>query len=584
MEQINLNDVEDLDINEKQEEKKKLKHSDFTLSNPLKAELINYSIKNDELEFEIQIAYKAEKWKLYKKLPDIIDLIRNLRNENFTFLNEAYFLKELDYFDIDLSDSGLIKVISNNISSLLNYLNYRYDVLLSSHTNEFFKLKNLNFNDELTKILKGENLEQIYTFQIDNSDMTLSDFSYDSSIGLLVLGLEDVSILSTIGRFWSLIDYEILGSVLLYQRVYDQNNKPYFRKIIIKSFDARVTKIFISKEQNKIYVGLDNGTIQVFLINMIEKKSRKVQNENENLNTSNFSDEETHIKNENNKLFEIQNNSNAKPTCDNNQSNIDSSIIVINEGVIFKPLTERITGLTIHNNFLFISSKDNKLVILDVTNNKPELRFNGSLKKRIEGKGYIKEIFIDKKTCNLFIITITDKVLIYKINVLNKLKEDSSLQDVKIEFLNEINTIDNIRDYFLGNFNLFVATENKIQVCDLKKIKEISNSSLSSGEESNIIPFDGSLDEGISISSKYIKFDYSQGNYITSLSYFCDMKLIILGSSNGNLVGVSSKSLEIIFSKKISDSALTKMILLEENYVVIISDEKGNIFFYQFGS
>ena len=610
MEKLSLNSIENLDHLEEKpatdNAQKKPNIADFVLSNPLKTEIVNFSIKNGELEFEIEIMYKAEKWKLIKKLSEIISLIKNLKSENFAFLNESYFLKDLDYYyeDLDLRDNSLISEVNENIKKLLNYLNYRYDVLLSSSTKDFFKINTFSFNSEFTKILKAENLEQIFSFLIEASDMTLSDFAYSSELGLLVLGLEDYSVLSTIGRFWSLIDYEVLGSVLFYQRVYDKNHKPYFRKITAKSFDARVTKILLSIEQLKIYVGLDNGTIQVFQINVIDKANNNYQNidNNKNSNTNNLntqrrnsseeekidnnSDEETHIKNENNKLldFHITNNNN---NSNNNNNEQDQKIIVINEGVIFKPLVERITGLDFYQNFLFISSKDNKLVILDLTFSKPELRFNGSLKKRMEGKGHIKEIFIDKKTKNLFVMTITDKVLIYKLTFSNR-DLSQSQKDIKIEFSSEINTIDNIKNYFLGNFNLFIATENKIQVCDLKKLNNLSvninnNNSNALGEESNIIPFDGSLDDGISISSKFFSLDYSKGNYITAISYFCDMKLIILGLSNGSLIAVSSKSLEVIFAKKISENAIYKMILLEENYVVIISDERGNVFFYQFG-
>lgn len=623
MENLSLNNIENLDHFEEKleaaEPLKKQKNADFVLSNPLKTEITNFSVKNSELEFEIEIMYKAEKWKLIKKLSEILSLIKNLKSENFVFLNESYFIRDLDYYyeDLDLRDSALVSQINENVKKLLNYINYRYDVLLSNNTKEFFKVNSFPFNPEFTKILKAENLEQIFNFQIEASDMTLSDFAYSSELGLLVLGLEDCSVLSTIGRFWSLIDYEVLGSVLFYQRVYDVNNKPYFRKITVKSFDARVTKILVSLEQNKIYVGLDNGTIQVFQINVINKANKtqnQIKNGNNISNTPNNdinrrnsageekinynSDEETHIKNENNKLLEIHSTNNS--TTNNNENNNaehDEKIIVINEGVIFKPLVERITGLDLFHNFLFISSKDNKLVILDVTYSKPELRFNGSLKKRMEGKGHIKDIFVDKKTKNLFVITVTDKVLIYKLSVFAKGQSESQM-DIRIEFTSEINTIDNIKNYFLGNFNFFIATENKIQVCDLKKINNLSNSnnninsSLNGvnvsnnnvlGEDSNIIPFDGSLDDGISISSKFVSLDYAKGNSITAISYFCDMKLIILGLNNGNLIAVSSKSLEVIFAKKISENAIQKMILLEENYVVIISDERGNVFFYQFG-
>jgi hypothetical protein len=625
MEKIDMENFENLDIdlntnkknnNNNNQLKKNLKNSgsnggpalEFTLSNPLKIELVKHTIKKNQLEFELEISYKAEKWKIIKKLEETITLIRNLKSENFCFLKENYFLKNFEYYSIDPNNLEEINSIILNLKNFFNYINYRFDILLNIHTKEYLKINSFAFNEELSSTLKAETLNKIFSFAIDTSDLTMSDFDYDSSSGILILGLEDVSILSTIGRFWSMIDYEILGSILVYQRVYDENEQPYFKKITGKSFDARVSKTVINSKLNKIYVGLDNGTIQVFTISIIEKKGKFTStktntntnntstNTNSNININNNKDNNhNNCTNNSSGYIDIINESNLinlniEEKANNNnpeEENITHNIIFINENIIFKPLTERITGLAFFHNFLFISSKENKLVILEISEEKPQLRFNGSLKKRMEGKGYIKDIFINLKTKNLFVNTQTDKILIYKISYLSDTGKKNS--EICIEYFNEINTNDKIRNYFLGDYNLFIATENKIEVCDLKKIKEISggnfNNSLNNNNdwESNIIPFDGSLDSGISISTNFMKLDYYSGNTITSLSYFCDMKIILLGLSNGNLIAVSSKSLEVIFAKKISENSLTKMILLEENYVVIISDENGNIFFYQFG-
>ncbi len=183
MEKLSLNDIENLDHFEEKaaetEPIKKPKNADFILSNPLKTEITNFNIKNDELEFEIEIMYKAEKWKLIKKLSEIIFLIKNLKSENFAFLNEAYFIKDLDYYyqDLDLRNSAVISKINEHVKKLLNYINYRYDVLLSNNTKDFFKINTFPFNSQFNKILKAENLEQIFNFQIEASDMTLSDFA-----------------------------------------------------------------------------------------------------------------------------------------------------------------------------------------------------------------------------------------------------------------------------------------------------------------------------------------------------------------------------------------------------------------------
>ena len=53
-----------------------------------------------------------------------------------------------------------------------------------------------------------------------------------------------------------------------------------------------------------------------------------------------------------------------------------------------------------------------------------------------------------------------------------------------------------------------------------------------------------------------MKLEDAQGNYITSICYFSDVKLIILGLNKGILIALNFKSLEIIFSKKISEFPL----------------------------
>ena len=211
-----------------------------------------------------------------------------------------------------------------------------------------------------------------------------------------------------------MIDFIILGTLLIFQRLYDNYHKPYFHKITTKNFDARVTKCAICTYTNKLFIGLENGTVQVFMINKIEKTQKK--SNIDKINIPNKDEEKNNI-NETYKLGK-QNNVDEKFNSfiiddkKNYEQDNDNKIIVINEGITFKLLNEKITGIVTFKKFVFVSSIENKLVILDLTINKPEMKLNGSLKKRMEGKGYIRDIFIDEKTFNLFVVSITNKILV----------------------------------------------------------------------------------------------------------------------------------------------------------------------------
>jgi hypothetical protein len=534
MEYLNLDD-EAIGLNENESNSdnninKNNEKGKFSLSNPIFTEMINFTLINDDIEYEFQITYKNEKWMIKRNLSEIKNLIVTLQNLKYIFISENYF-KNISISSYEKNQN--IKEININILNFLRYINYRFDLLSNVVTRDFFSFDKSTEPEEILNLVKRDNIEQIFNFKIEESDMTLSDFSYDSELGLLVIALEDLSYMSRIGRFWSLVDYEILGNCFIFQRVFDKDNQPYFRKFIAKNFDARVSKIEMNKSHNKIYVGLENGAIQIFNISIVEPNKYK------------------------------------KTTT------VLEKIIAITEGNNFRYLSDRITGFATYSDFLFISSKENKIIIVDINTSIPDVKFNGSIKKRIYGKGYLADLKIDENLKKLFLVTITDKILIYDIILINKFSDTETSVDIKIEFLNEIDTISNIKDAFIKGFSLFVALENKIQIFNL------NTNGKNNKDNDNLIPLDGSLPDGISYSSKYIKFDYA--NYISAICYFTDMKLIMLGLINGSIIAFNSRSIEIIFAKKISEHPIKKLILLEENYIIIAGDEKGNVYFFKFG-
>ena len=268
MEEIIIDDLDnEIDLKNKNEEisinnnieikSEKIKKKEFSLSNPIFTEMLNFIVEQNEIIYKFQLSFKSEKWIINRTLSEIKNLIKTLQNLNYSYLPETIFTSKFSNIKTEKS----IKEINIYILQFLRYINYRFDILSNIITKEFFsfgEIKNEEIIQDLKNQIAKENLVQIYNFKLGESiEMTMTDFLYDSELGILLISLEDISFFSHLGRFWSLIDYEILGNFIIYQRVFDNKNKPYFKRLLFKSFDSRATKIIINAE--KIFLGMDNG-------------------------------------------------------------------------------------------------------------------------------------------------------------------------------------------------------------------------------------------------------------------------------------------------------------------------------------
>ena len=62
------------------------------------------------------------------------------------------------------------------------------------------------------------------------------------------------------------------------------------------------------------------------------------------------------------------------------------------------------------------------------------------------------------------------------------------------------------------------------------------------------------------------------------------MKIIILGLSTGTIMSINIETFEVVYSRKISENSINNIILLEENYVIIVGDSKGITYFFELGA
>ena len=351
----------------------------------------------------------------------------------------------------------------------------------------------------------------------------LSDMYFDNDSGLLILGYSDNSILSAIGKFWSIIDSDILGKVVIYQRQFDTNDKAYFTQKIFKNFDVRISKVSINKNVNKILIGFENGTIQLFNINYID---------------------------------------NIRKTS--------SKLIAVTEGIKFKYLNDRISSFFSIDEYTFISNFENKIMVikfdLEMQSTDPLISLNASVRKRMEGKGIIRELKINENLGKLFIISNSRVVLIYDYKIIQDKGE------VVISFHFMITYEDTIFSTYLCDSILFTCFKNVICYSNIEKGEvEKYNIMIELSDKNNLKNY----------SSDYLSIGYQ--NSIKCLLYLNKLNYIILGLESGTLLILNNKSYEIIYAKRLSTEPIIKLDFIEEQKIIVTSDDLGTIFFITIG-
>ena len=467
---------------------------------------ISYLQDNNSL-VTVYVMFKDKKYQIQFMLTEFEQFIESLSHLNYTFLPGKKINRNK---------------VKEDIQSKLNFLSTRFDILSCELSKIFFKLNNFDSLSSFKELVTENNIKLLYKFKEKEGDSSLdftsSDMKYDTNTGLLMLSYEDNTILSSIGKFWSLIDSDIAGSISIYQRLFDTNNKPYFTKKLTKCFDVKASKIDINSYIDVIFVGFENGTVHSFIIRR------------------------------------------------------NDSVINIIEGIQFKYFTTRITSFSFYNNFTFIAGAENKILVVqltDETKRNVEVIVNASVKKRMEGKGIIKELIIQKDSNKLYIISSTNLILVYDIIIQN---ENSLIIKYAFSFLAE-NTIKSI---YIKASCLFISTINKIQFVNTLQ-RDTNNNFIQ-----DVIPLDGSNTKSTNNSLSFININ--NGISIQSIVFFPQMKIIILGLSTGTIMSINIETFEVVYSRKISENSINNIILLEENYVIIVGDSKGITYFFELGA
>ena len=494
--------------------------------------LLIFKLKNFNMNnktFNIEICFENDKYIRESSLNDLKDYLLNIRALKFTFLPPFQRLEQNLFFNI--SENEIILKIQN----ILNYLSCRNDILNCPLSKTFFNFEMCGNFSKLIKYIKKDIFEINFQFNAKSTTgvineeavrkgFNLSDMYFDNDSGLLILGYSDNSILSAIGKFWSIIDSDILGKVVIYQRQFDTNDKAYFTQKIFKNFDVRISKVSINKNVNKILIGFENGTIQLFNINYID---------------------------------------NIRKTS--------SKLIAVTEGIKFKYLNDRISSFFSIDEYTFISNFENKIMVikfdLEIQSTDPLIALNASARKRMEGKGIIKELKINENLGKLFIISNSRVVLIYNYKIIQDKGE------VVISFHFMISYEDTIFSTYLCDSILFTCFKNVICYSNIEKGEiEKYTIMIELNDKNNIKNY----------SSNYLSIGYQ--NSIKCLLYLNKINYIVLGLESGTLLILNNKNYEIIYAKRLSTEPIIKLDFIDEQKIIVTSDNLGTIFFITIGT
>ena len=494
--------------------------------------LLIFKLKNFNMNnktFNIEICFENDKYIRESSLNDLKDYLLNIRALKFTFLPPFQRLEHNLFFNISENE------ITLKIQNILNYLSCRNDILNCPLSKTFFNFEMCGNFSKLIKYIKKDIFEINFQFNAKSTTgvineeavrkgFNLSDMYFDNDSGLLILGYSDNSILSAIGKFWSIIDSDILGKVVIYQRQFDTNDKAYFTQKIFKNFDVRISKVSINKNVNKILIGFENGTIQLFNINYID---------------------------------------NIRKTS--------SKLIAVTEGIKFKYLNDRISSFFSIDEYTFISNFENKIMVikfdLEIQSTDPLIALNASARKRMEGKGIIKELKINENLGKLFIISNSRVVLIYNYKIIQDKGE------VVISFHFMISYEDTIFSTYLCDSILFTCFKNVICYSNIEKGEiEKYTIMIELNDKNNIKNY----------SSNYLSIGYQ--NSIKCLLYLNKINYIVIGLESGTLLILNNKNYEIIYAKRLSTEPIIKLDFIDEQKIIVTSDNLGTILFITIGT
>ena len=385
---------------------KQHENDDIHLNNSIIFEVLDVVSINNEYKITLLIKHNNHNISNYYitfTSTHLNNYLSSLHNLNFTFI--PFTLDSL----FDSTHKYKLK-----LQKLFTYLSTRYDILSSSISQLFFKLPTsicLPLNPQL--LFSITTVKEVASSNPKLPSFTVSNIQYDTNTGLLLLSYEDLTFASTINKFWNRNDTDIMGSIVVLQREYDVNYKPFFINKFTKNFDMRVSTIAYNTCDDVIYVGCENGIIFTFVVH----------------------------------IHDIGNN---------------DMTTQIKEGTKLKLFNERVMSFAFLGCYVFVCGNVSTIAVFTFNETNENVLVNASIKKRIEGKGQLNLMYVFKDNMKLYICTNTDLILVYDI-LSNKL--NNSQKEIELSFHTLIETQGKVKGIGLVGLNeVIVAVNNGIHV------------------------------------------------------------------------------------------------------------------------
>jgi len=208
------------------------------------------TIDGSSVQYHIHLKYGTTAWDLKKRFSDFDLLLIQLSDSGFAAIPS---LPEKTFLGAP-SDCETIATRQKQLEVILHSLLSRPDVRSSTTMRQFLQL------DSHTTVTPGV-MQPVLVRGLEDLRFSISDFDFNIESGLLIIAQEDATALSRLGRVWSVVEPDELGSM----HVWYKSPEKSWERLYSETFPLKARCCSISsKPVLRIFVGMEDGTVRVY--------------------------------------------------------------------------------------------------------------------------------------------------------------------------------------------------------------------------------------------------------------------------------------------------------------------------------
>lgn len=98
-----------------------------------------------------------------------------------------------------------------------------------------------------------------------SDELSISDFYYNPLEGILIVTVQNSTVLSKLGRVWSIIEPEILGFIRIFKgELVPGKLLPKFKSLFMKEYESKIISLEYLEKAQKVLYGFHDGQISYF--------------------------------------------------------------------------------------------------------------------------------------------------------------------------------------------------------------------------------------------------------------------------------------------------------------------------------